>query len=107
MFSQNGMTVKEFETLTSGKEAVLIDFTAVWCGPCKRQSPILDEVSKEMKLKVVKIDVDKNPEVAKHLRITSLPTLMLYKKAIRIWETEGLTDKESLKLNVDKALKKK
>lgn len=60
---------------------VLVDFHAVWCGPCKAMAPALDQVAKEMdgKVKVVKIDVDENPKVTGTYGIRAMPTLLMFK----------------------------
>ena len=70
----------EQEVLKS-KEPVVVDFFAEWCGPCKAMAPALDLVAKEMagKVKVVKLDVDQNPEVTQKFRIQAMPTLMVFK----------------------------
>jgi len=63
------------------KLPVLVDFHAVWCGPCKAMAPTLDAVAGEMagKLKVVKIDVDQNPGITQKLKISAMPTLIMFK----------------------------
>lgn len=70
----------EQDVLKSG-EPVVVDFWAEWCGPCRMVAPILDEVSGEMgdKLKIVKLNVDENPETASKYGIMSIPTLLLFK----------------------------
>jgi thioredoxin 1 len=70
----------EAEVIKSA-EPVVVDFFAEWCGPCKAMAPALEQVSKEMagKVKVVKIDVDQNPEITQKYRIQAMPTLMLFK----------------------------
>lgn len=62
-------------------EPVVVDFFAEWCGPCKAMAPALDQVAQEMagKVKVVKIDVDQNPEITQKYRIQAMPTLMVFK----------------------------
>jgi thioredoxin 1 len=61
---------------------VLIDFWAEWCGPCKEISPLLDEISNEMKnkIKIVKINIDENPNIPSQYGVQSIPTLIIFKK---------------------------
>ncbi len=70
----------EKEVIAS-KEPVVVDFYAEWCGPCKAMAPALDAVAKEMAgtIKVVKVDVDQNPEITQKYRIQAMPTLMIFK----------------------------
>lgn len=73
---------KNFKTeVLASKEPVVVDFFAEWCGPCKAMAPALEQVAKEMsgKVKVVKIDVDANPEVTQQYKIQAMPTLLLFK----------------------------
>jgi len=62
-------------------EPVFVDFHAEWCGPCKAMAPALEQVAAEMqgKIKVVKLDVDQNPDVTQKYRIQAMPTLMIFK----------------------------
>ena len=62
---------------------VLVDFWATWCGPCRMQAPILEQLSQELsedELKILKMDVDENPETARAFGIMSIPTLLLKKR---------------------------
>src|SRR5690349_5698857 len=80
----------EKEVLKS-TEPVVVDFFAEWCGPCKAMAPALDAVSKEMagKVKVVKLDVDQNPQVTQRYGIQAMPTLMIFKGGAKAAEQVG------------------
>ncbi|NLY81510.1 MAG: thioredoxin [Clostridiales bacterium] len=76
---------------------VLIDFFATWCGPCKMQGPILDELAEEMKdVKICKIDVDKEPDIARQFGVMSIPTIMVMKKGEVTFKQPGLRQKREL-----------
>ena len=81
-----------FNELIKGKTPVLIDFYADWCAPCKMMPPILKEVKAELgdAIRIVKIDSDKNQQVASMLQIRSIPTLILFKEGNVIWRQSGV-----------------
>lgn len=92
---ETGMTKKQFDALLDTDKVVLVDFYAVWCAPCKKMEPYLKEIAEDMKDKVtvIRIDVDKNQELAMELKVTALPTLMVYKNKVNTWEKVGYVEK--------------
>ena len=92
------LTEKNFEKeVLKAKETVIVDFYADWCGPCKMQSPILDEIAEENdKVKVCKINVDEEPEITENYNIMSIPTMMVFKNGEKTKEFVGLTPKERI-----------
>ena len=89
-------TKKEF-TEEIKKELVIVDFYATWCGPCQMLSPILEELEKEVKnLSIVKVDVDKCPELSKEHGVISIPTLEFYKNSKLFDKAIGYLSKEEL-----------
>jgi len=96
--ASKGMTKADFEKLLNTDKTVLVDFYAVWCGPCKKMKPDLDqmEVSLKDKLVILRIDADQNPDLLKELAVESLPTLMVFKNQIQVSKALGYQSKEQL-----------
>lgn len=92
-----------------GEKPAIVDFTATWCGPCKRLSPILEELAKEYKGKIViyKVDVDKCEDLARAFNISSIPALLFIPMEGQPEMLVGLRSKESYKSNIEKRLLKK
>lgn len=82
---------------------VLVDFSAVWCGPCKKQLPILEELAVEYQdtVKFVKLDIDDSPSIASQFKVRSIPTIMLFNKGKDIKVQIGMTSKSVLKKFID------
>ena len=84
------------EVLNSEKP-VLLDFFASWCGPCRMVGPILDEIAKEREdIKVCKVDIDEQPELASRYRIMSVPTLMVLKDGQVMEQSIGARPKHQI-----------
>lgn len=93
------ITDADFNTETD-EGLVLIDFWATWCGPCRIQGPILDQLGEEIdedELKIVKMDVDENPETPQQFGIMSIPTLILKKDGEVVEKIVGVHNKEQIK----------
>lgn len=92
-----------FKDLINSEKPVLIDFSAEWCGPCKAMVPILEELKSKVgeTSTIVKIDVDKNPQVAGSLKVRSVPTLMIFQNGDLKWRKSGVVSAHELaqKLN--------
>jgi thioredoxin 1 len=85
------MSKLSFNELISGSTPVLVDFYADWCGPCQTMSPIIEEVARGMsdKIKVIKINTDKNPNVSSQYGIRGIPTFILFQNGRVLWRASG------------------
>lgn len=93
------VTDKTFEEETKDG-LVLVDFWATWCGPCRMQAPILEQLSEELdedELKIFKLDVDENPAIAQKFGIMSIPTLLFKKDGQVVKQVAGVHTKDQLK----------
>lgn len=99
------VNTQEFNELMNEK-AVLVDFFATWCGPCKMLSPVLESVAEKMKDKVtiVKVDVDRSPDLAAKFGVMSVPTMIMFKNGRQVDAFSGYMPEANLMANIKKKL---
>lgn len=90
--------MSSFKELVNGDKPLLVDFFAEWCGPCKTQAPILKEAKDRLgdDVRIIKIDVDKNPDVARQFNVQGVPTLILFKQGKVKWRQSGVVQANTL-----------
>jgi len=95
-----------FNQLINEDKPVLVDFHAEWCGPCKMLNPIIKEVSKAVKgkVRIIKIDVDKNKAIAQRFQVQGVPTLALFKNGKVVWKESGMKTKQQIINVIDQNL---
>lgn len=83
---------ESFSQIIQSSSPTLVDFYAEWCAPCKALAPVLKEVAGRLngRARIIKVDIDRNPEVAAHYQIQAVPTLVLFKNGQIIWRGTGL-----------------
>lgn len=99
------VNTQEFNELMNEK-AVLVDFFATWCGPCKMLSPVLESVAEKMKDKVtfVKVDVDRSPDLAAKFGVMSVPTMIMFKNGRQVDAFSGYMLEANLMANIERNL---
>ena len=91
------------DVLQNSPLPVLVDFHATWCGPCKMQDPILREVAQDRpgKVRILKVDVDRNPNVARQFQVQAIPTLILFWHGEPVWRHPGVAQRSELESIID------
>ncbi|MBM3400015.1 MAG: thioredoxin [Bacteroidetes bacterium] len=96
--SVEGIPIKDFEKLIAGNKLVMVDFYAVWCGPCKRMAPFVEQVKEEKKdvVTVLSIDAEAQPEISSRYNLEGYPTLIFFKKGQVVANAIGYHDKTQI-----------
>ena len=97
--------MEKFSEIINGNTPALVDFFAEWCGPCKSMKPVLEALKQQMgeKVRIIKIDVDKNNSLAQTLDIRSVPTLILYRNGEILWRASGARPLNELREIIEKS----
>ena len=91
------LTGSNFDQIIAGEKPVLVDFWAPWCGPCRMVVPIVEEIAEERPdIKVGKINVDEQPELAQQFRVMSIPTLVVMKDGKVVAQAMGARPKQAI-----------
>ncbi|MGE6354877.1 thioredoxin [Flavobacterium sp. NPDC079362] len=87
-----------FHKIINAEKPVLIDFYAIWCGPCQMLSPVLKQVKDNLgeRISIIKIDVDKNQDIAASYQIKGVPTMMLFQNGKQLWRQSGVLSKDEI-----------
>lgn len=90
--------MNDFNNIIQEDKPTLVDFFATWCGPCRMQGPILEQVKQSVgdKANILKVDIDQNRELAAQYNVRSVPTLILFKNGEAVWRTVGLQQADVL-----------
>ncbi len=90
--------MSNFDVLIQSEKPVLVDFFATWCGPCQTLSPILKQVKDSLgyRITILKIDVDKNQQMAAQYQVRGVPTMILFQAGKQLWRQSGVVSKEEI-----------
>jgi thioredoxin 1 len=88
----------KFQEIVQSETPTLVDFFATWCGPCQTMMPVLDQLKDKMgdKIRIIKIDVDKNQDVAAKFKVKGVPTFVLFQQGEILWRQSGAMDVNTL-----------
>jgi thioredoxin 1 len=87
-----------FKSIITSEVPVLVDFFADWCGPCKMLAPVLKSLKDDLgeRIKIIKIDVDKNQQLAANYNVRGVPTMIIFKNGQQVWRQSGVLQKQEL-----------
>ena len=90
--------MEKFNQIIQGQTPVVVDFSAEWCGPCKMMAPILQQLKSQLgdQVRILKIDVDHNQQIAMQYQIRNVPTLMIFQNGERKWTGSGVMQADQL-----------
>lgn len=90
--------MSNFDTIIKSEKPVLVDFFATWCGPCQMLGPILKQVKDSLgdRISIIKIDVDKNQQIASQYQVRGVPTMILFQNGKQLWRQSGVLTKEDI-----------
>ncbi len=96
------MTMAEYAQLLKKDKKVLVDFGAVWCPPCKKMEPVLNQLQQDLngKFDLVKVDAGIHTDIMKELKVEAIPTLIIYQNGKEVWRKQGITDIDELKKQI-------
>lgn len=96
----------KFNDIVKSETPTLVDFYATWCGPCKMMHPVLDQLKDQMgsKVRILKIDVDKNQDVAEKFKVRGVPTFVLFKGGEILWRQSGVIELSTLKSKINQSI---
>lgn len=96
-----------FSDIINSEKPVLVDFFATWCGPCQMLSPVLKQVKEHLgeRITILKIDVDKNEQLASQYQVRGVPTMLLFQNGKQLWRQSGVLSKDDIvKVIMDKSV---